>query len=77
MRLILVIHHVHTKQEVTSECKGNYYQPTSNTCESKLDKVNEVTIIDVCEGKILTGFNTFSSLEDTLLNTGYKRFKHI
>ncbi|KAA8543574.1 hypothetical protein F0562_021680 [Nyssa sinensis] len=54
-------------EEVMAECQGNYYNPTSNNCESKLAKVDEdingLNIYDILEpcyhgtemGEILTG----------------------
>lgn len=40
-------------EEITSECRGNYYNPTSTNCESKLAKVDEdvdgLNIYDILE----------------------------
>ncbi|GAA0144655.1 serine protease [Lithospermum erythrorhizon] len=51
--------------EVISECNGNYYNPTSETCESKLNKVDEV----------IRGLNIYDILEPCYHNTNPIKMK--
>lgn len=67
-----------TMQAVNSECNGVYYNPTSQNCENKLVKVDEVSRFSIC--RMLKNICTFFMLDSLSLsvsgNQGPKHIRH-